>query len=64
MNKEKSAFKTDVEKYYFIKYGTRNPSFFGKLFMWITNYGLHCTAIYRFGKFAKKFSKTVNSSTV
>jgi serine O-acetyltransferase len=54
MEKEKSAFKQDREKYYRIKFGTATPRFSQKLALWITHFGFHCVIVYRFVKYSKR----------
>jgi len=55
MDKEKSAFKQDREKYYRIKFGTTTPRFSQKLALWITSFGFHVVMVYRFVKYCKRF---------
>jgi serine O-acetyltransferase len=44
------AFRTDLDKYYTIVFGTTTPSLMGRLKLWLSEFGLHCVAVYRFGK--------------
>ncbi len=54
MSKTRSAFKTDLQKYYRVQFGERKPSAFRKLRFWIKDFGLHCVAVYRFGKWSAR----------
>ena len=59
MAKLKGKFKIDKEKYYYSKLGNEKPFFLRKIKVWMFNYGLHATAVYRFGQFASKlYSKS------
>ena len=51
------AFKSDIEKYYLISYGTANPSIAKRIRLWIFEFGLHCVACYRFGQAADRLYK-------
>jgi serine O-acetyltransferase len=46
-------FKADLQKYYRIECGTDRPPFRRKLKLWFTNFGLHCVAVYRLGRFSR-----------
>jgi serine O-acetyltransferase len=48
------CFKADRLKYYLIELGDTNPSLFRKTLLWFNNFGLHCVAVFRFGKFAER----------
>jgi serine O-acetyltransferase len=52
MVQNKGLFKSDIEKYYRIHFGTTSPSLFSKIKFWIGNFGLHCVAVYRLGQFS------------
>ncbi len=43
--------KKDFEKYCLIKFHTANPSFTEKIRLWMDEFGLHCTTVYRLGQF-------------
>jgi serine O-acetyltransferase len=58
-NKQK-YFRADLEKYYFIGYGTLNPSIRQKIYIWIYSFGLHCVAIYRLGGFSERLYRRIN----
>jgi serine O-acetyltransferase len=53
-NVNSEFFKEDLEKYYVIGYGTKNPSVRKKIALWIYNFGLHCVAVYRLGRYTEK----------
>jgi len=52
-NKQK-FFRADLEKYYLIGFGTKNPSARQKITLWIYNFGFHCVAVYRLGRFSER----------
>lgn len=47
-----SAFEADLEKYYRLAFGSATPSAKQRLWLWASHPGLHCVAIYRFGRYA------------
>jgi serine O-acetyltransferase len=53
-NGNSKYFKADLEKYYVIGYGTKNPSIRQKITLWIYNFGLHCVAVYRLGRYSER----------
>lgn len=55
--KPKGAFRTDLEKFYRIQFGSSRGSASRKIRLWILNFGLHCVAVYRFGKFGERISR-------
>jgi len=59
MNSKAKYFKEDLEKYYIIGYGTTNPSLRQKINLWIFNFGLHCVAVYRLGRFSERLYNRV-----
>jgi len=46
--------KADLEKYYTIETGTKNPSLLRKIRLFIVHFGLHCVVLYRYARFAKR----------
>ncbi|MEE9555560.1 MAG: serine acetyltransferase [candidate division Zixibacteria bacterium] len=52
-------FKADLEKYYAIEFGTQNPPIRAKITLWIYNFGLHCVAIYRLGRFSERLYRRI-----
>jgi serine O-acetyltransferase len=46
--------KADLQKYYRIRPGDRGPAFSAKVKLWIANFGLHCVACYRLGKYTER----------
>jgi serine O-acetyltransferase len=48
-----AAFRSDLEKFYRIELGTPTPGTREKLYLWAHHFGLHCVAIYRFGRYAR-----------
>jgi len=55
MSKDKlKLFRADLEKYYLIGFGTREPSVRQKITLWIYNFGFHCVAVYRLGRFSER----------
>jgi len=59
MSDERKYFRADLEKYYLIGYGTKNPSFRSKMNLWIFNFGMHCVAVYRLGRFSERLYKRI-----
>lgn len=57
---KQTNFRADLEKYYVIGYGTRTPLFRQKIRLWIYNFGLHCVAVYRLGKFCESLYERRN----
>lgn len=55
--KEKSNFKLDKEKYYFVEFGTTHPFFLKRIRAWINDVQLHCIAVIRLGHFVKRADK-------
>lgn len=53
----KNYFRIDKEKYYKIHYRSVSVEFRKRLRMWITNFGLHCVAIYRLGNFSRRVAQ-------
>lgn len=54
MKNNQKNFRSDLDKYYMIGYGTLKPSIRQKTIMWIYNFGLHCVAIYRLGRLSER----------
>jgi len=54
MTKEKSALRADLDKYYRIHPGFARPPLRRRIRLWIFNFGLHCVACYRLGKYADR----------
>lgn len=52
--KKQGAFRADIEKFYRVQFGSSQGSASRKLRLWIRNFGLHCVAVYRFGKLAER----------
>ena len=52
-------FKSDLEKYYIIGYGTKRPVLRQKINLWIHNFGFHCVAVYRLGRFSERLYQRV-----
>ena len=50
-------FKCDLEKYYLVEYGQTRPSSVKIFKLWVTNFGLHCVACYRFGQYSDRTYK-------
>ena len=59
MNEDPGHFKADLEKYYVIGYGTKTPSFRQKIHLWAYNFGLHCVAVYRLGRYSESLYRRV-----
>jgi serine O-acetyltransferase len=55
--KSKSAFKSDIERFYRIEFGSVKVSAIRRFRFWLRNFGLHCVAVYRFGKLAERISR-------
>ena len=55
--KANGAFREDLEKFYRVQFGSSKASFARKLRMWFRHFGLHCVAVYRFGKMAERISR-------
>jgi serine O-acetyltransferase len=47
-------YRADLEKYYQLGFGTKNPSIRQIFNLWIYNFGLHCVAVYRLGRFSDR----------
>jgi serine O-acetyltransferase len=47
------AFAADLRKLYRIECGVESPPLRTRLRLWLTHFGLHCVAVYRFGCFAR-----------
>jgi serine O-acetyltransferase len=54
---ERGAFHYDVEKYCLIICKTRDPGLIRKTRLLLTNMGLQCIAVYRFGRFAGRVAQ-------
>jgi serine O-acetyltransferase len=54
MNMHPGAFRADLARYYRTEPGCLGPTLSAKLRIWITNFGLHCVACYRFGQYANQ----------
>lgn len=50
----KGDFALDLEKLYCIECGTPTPAFRKRFSIWVNNLGLHCVAVYRFARYARK----------
>lgn len=50
------AFRTDREKFYRVQFGDSKISAIRKFRFWLKHFGLHCVAIYRFGKLGEQIS--------
>lgn len=57
MRRKKKFFNADKKKFYYSKSGAINPTIEKKLIIWLTNFGLHCVAVYRFGQLADRIYK-------
>lgn len=53
-------FRTDLDKFYWIDLGGLRPPLRRKLKMWVSHFGLHCVAVYRMGRFARRLSRRGN----
>jgi serine O-acetyltransferase len=53
---EKGYFKADLKKYYAIHFGSRQPGLLGRIRFWAGQFGLHCVAVYRLGRFCRRLS--------
>lgn len=51
---EGRPFQADLRKYYRICFQTEAPTARQKLRLWLTHYGFHCVAAYRFDRFARR----------
>jgi serine O-acetyltransferase len=60
MGNNSKYFRADLQKYYFIGYGTINPSVRQKTYVWVYSFGLHCVAIYRLGVFSERLYRKIN----
>jgi serine O-acetyltransferase len=49
-------FRADLRKYYRICFGTERPRLAQRARMWLTHFGFHCVAIYRFERFARRWA--------
>lgn len=58
-NNNPKYFKADLGKYYLIGYGAKNPPIRRKITLWIYNFGLHCVAIYRLGRFSERLYRRI-----
>jgi serine O-acetyltransferase len=56
MTDEKGAFRVDIARYYAIHFGANPPSPIRKVRFWVGHFGLHCVAVYRFGRFCKRLA--------
>jgi len=54
---DRGRFRSDLEKYYIIFFNTTTPTLEQKLKLWLTHYGLHCVAIYRFSQLTDRALK-------
>jgi serine O-acetyltransferase len=54
MENNSKYFAADLAKYYSIEFGTTQPTIGQKVRLWTTNFGLHCVAIYRIGRFSER----------
>lgn len=57
MSEQLKPFKTDLEKFYRIQFGGQRGSFLRKFRLWIRHFGLHCVAVYRYGKMAQRINR-------
>lgn len=53
----RGAFRADIEKFYRVQFGNTSPSVVRKCRLWLKHFGLHCVAVYRFGKMAGRISQ-------
>jgi serine O-acetyltransferase len=53
---EKGFFKADLDRYYAIHFGTRQLGLLTRVRFWIGQFGLHCVAVYRLGRFCRRLS--------
>jgi serine O-acetyltransferase len=51
-------FTKDLEKYYRIEIGDKEWTFGRKFRVWTTEFGLHCVAVYRFGRWVRKLGQS------
>lgn len=51
------AFAADVERAYELIFGTASPPRAARLKLWIQHFGLHCVAIYRFDRYARRLAR-------
>lgn len=58
-NNSPKYFKADLEKYYVIEFGTKNPPLCPRINLWIYNFGLHCVAVYRLGRYSERLYKRI-----
>lgn len=54
MTKQTSYFRFDLDKYYHLVPGSAKPPLGWRIRFWIFNFGFHCVACYRFGKYAER----------
>ncbi len=52
----KRAFRADIAKFYRVQFGSTRVSAIRKFRLWFKHFGLHCVAVYRFGKWAESLS--------
>lgn len=50
---EVDRFRADLRKLYRVSCGSEAPELATRLRLWATHYGLHCVAVYRFGRLAR-----------
>jgi len=53
---DRSPFGADLRKYYRICFRSESPLLGQRLRLWITHFGLHCVAVYRFDRFARRLA--------
>jgi len=57
MADSRSDFRVDLDKYYLIELGSTRPPLCSRIKLWICHFGLHCTTVYRFCRWAKRLSE-------
>ena len=50
-------FSVDLEKYYRIHFGTASPPLRSRARLWLAHSGLHCVAVFRMGKAARRLAR-------
>lgn len=50
----RGTFREDLNKFYRIQFGTEQVAVWRRLRFWIRSFGLHCVAVYRFGKMTER----------
>ncbi len=49
-------FRADLRKFYRICFQSESPRVGQRLRLWVTHFGLHCVAVYRFERFARRLA--------